>query len=60
MKPAGGDTYADAARRIRDVLSRTGRLDQSALLRVLWSESARWSEINYTRLMQFGYRCDSY
>jgi hypothetical protein len=60
MMPADGDTYAASARRIRGVVSRAGRLDESELLRILWAESARWSEINYTRMMQFGYRCDSY
>jgi hypothetical protein len=60
MTPADGDTYAVAARAIRAVVSRQGRLDEYELRRTLSVESARWSEINYTRLTQFGYRCDSY
>jgi hypothetical protein len=60
MNPVDGDTYAAAARAIRDVVNRNGRLDEYELRRILSVESARWSEINYTRMMQFGYRCDSY
>ena len=60
MRPAAGDTYVDAARGVQAVVNRSGRLDEYELRRILSEESARWSEINYTRLLQFGYRCDSF
>ena len=34
--------------------------DVYAIQRVLSREHARWSAINYQRLRQFGYRCDTY
>ena len=60
MAPAADDTYADAAKAIKTVINKTGLLDQFALRRILSTESARWAEINYNRMKQFGYRCDSY
>ena len=60
MKPAEGDTYADAARAIKTVIDKTGLLDQFELRRILSFESARWAEINYNRMRKFGYACDSY
>ena len=59
MQPRDGDTYAAAANAIRKILE-PGRVDVSALRRVLWRESARWHDVNYSRLVHFGYRCDSY
>lgn len=60
MRPADDDTYAAAARDIKRVIDKEGPLDQFALQQILWRESARWAEINYNRMKQFGYRCDSY
>jgi hypothetical protein len=59
MQPRDGDTYADAAKAILSILE-PGKVDVSALRRVLWRESARWHDVNYSRLVHFGYRCDSY
>lgn len=60
MKPVDDDTYAGAARQIKAVIDTEGLLDVFALRRILSAESARWAEINYNRMKQFGYRCDSY
>ena len=60
MKPAANDTYAGAANAIIRILSAPGPVDSFALRRVVAAESARWSEVNYARLKQFGYRCDSF
>ena len=60
MRPAPGDTYATAAIAIKNLIDRQGPLEPAALYRIVAGESARWSEINYARLKQFGYRCDSY
>jgi hypothetical protein len=60
MQPAADDTYRDAALAIKRAIGREGRLDQFELRRILWTESARWAEINYNRMRQFGYACDSY
>jgi len=60
MNPVAGDTYAGAANAIKKVLDKNGQLDQFELRRILSAESARWAEINYNRMKQFGYRCDSY
>jgi hypothetical protein len=60
MTPAAGDTYAGAANAITKILSAPGPVDPFALRRIVAAESARWSEQNYARLKQFGYRCDSY
>jgi hypothetical protein len=59
MRPRDGDTYGDAAKAIVAILE-PGKVDVFALRRVLWKESARWHDVNYARLKQFGYRCDSY
>jgi hypothetical protein len=59
MRPQDGDTYAAAARSILFILQ-PGRVDISALRSVMWRESARWHDVNYSRLKKFGYRCDSY
>ena len=59
MRPLEGDTYRDAARTILKILE-PGKVDVAALRSVLWKESARWHDVNYARLKQFGYRCDSY
>ena len=59
MRPRDGDTYRDAAQSILTLLE-PGKVDVFALRRVLWHESARWHDVNYARLKQFGYRCDSY
>jgi hypothetical protein len=59
MKPREGDTYGDAAATILKVLQ-PGKVDVHRLRSVLWRESARWHDVNYARLKQFGYRCDSY
>jgi hypothetical protein len=60
MTPVDGDTYAGAARQIKEVIDKEGLLDTFELRRILSTESARWAEINYNRMKQFGYRCDSY
>jgi hypothetical protein len=60
MQPMDGDTYAGAARQIKAVIDKEGLLDTFAVRRILSTESARWAEINYNRMKQFGYRCDSY
>jgi len=59
MRPRDGDTYLEAANRILKILE-PGKVDVAALRSVLWKESARWHDVNYARLKQFGYRCDSY
>ena len=59
MRPRDGDSYAVAARAIRELIDR-GNQDTHAVRRVLWTQSAYWKEQNYHRLRQFGYRCDSY
>jgi hypothetical protein len=59
MRPRDGDTYGDAAKAILAILE-PGKVDVFALRRVLWKESARWHDVNYARLKQFGFRCDSY
>lgn len=59
MRPRDGDTYRDAAQSILTLLE-PGKVDAAALRSVLWKESARWHDVNYARLKQFGYRCDSY
>jgi hypothetical protein len=59
MRPRDEDTYAAAAKTILAILE-PGRVDFGALRSVLWRESARWHDVNYARLKQFGYRCDSY
>jgi hypothetical protein len=59
MAPRDGDTYGDAAKRILTILE-PGKVDVGLLRSVLWRESARWHDVNYARLKQFGYRCDSY
>jgi hypothetical protein len=55
MRPAAGDSYATGA--IADAV-KTANVD--AIKRVLARENARWNAINYQRLRQFGYRCDTY
>ena len=60
MMPAADDTYRDAALAIKRTIDREGMLDQFELRRILSKESARWAEINYNRMRQFGYACDSY
>ena len=55
MRPAGGDGYATVA--MSDAVKAA---DVYAIQRVLSREHARWSAINYQRLRQFGYRCDTY
>jgi hypothetical protein len=60
MQPVDGDTYAGAARAVKSVVDKDGMLDTFELRRVLSTESARWAEINYKRMRQFGYACDSY
>ena len=60
MKPATDDTYANAARQIKAVIDKEGLLNTFELRRIRSAESARWAEINYNRMKQFGYRCDSY
>ena len=60
MNPVEGDTYAGAARAIKAVIEKQGPLDSFELRRILSTESARWAEINYNRMKQFGYRCDSF
>ena len=60
---AGGDGSGNptgAANAIIRILSAPGPLDPFALRRIVVDESMRWSEQNYARLKQFGYRCDSY
>ena len=59
MRPREGDTYRSAAQSILTLLE-PGKVDVFALRRVLWNESSRWHDVNYARLKQFGYRCDSY
>jgi hypothetical protein len=59
MRPQDGDSYAVAAKAIRELIDR-GNQDTGAVRRVLWAQSAYWKEQNYHRLRQFGYRCDSY
>jgi hypothetical protein len=59
MRPRDGDTYGDAAQHILKILE-PGKVDVFALRSVMWKESARWHDVNYARLRQFGYRCDSY
>ena len=59
MRPREDDTYAAAAQSIVTILQ-PGRVDVSALRSVMWRESARWHDVNYSRLKKFGYRCDSY
>jgi hypothetical protein len=59
MRPREGDTYRNAAQSILTLLE-PGKVDVFALRRVLWNESSRWHDVNYARLKQFGYRCDSY
>lgn len=60
MRPMPGDTYATAAIAIKNVIDQPGALDPLALYRIVAGESARWRDINFQRLKQFGYRCDSY
>jgi hypothetical protein len=60
MAPAPDDTYASAARAIKQAIDKPGRLAPHELRRILSAESARWAEINYNRMKHFGYRCDSY
>jgi hypothetical protein len=60
MTPVAGDTYEGVARALKNTIDQPGPLDAMALYRVIAAESARWSELNYARLKQFGYRCDSY
>ena len=55
MRPAAGDSYATAA-----IVDAARTADVDAIQRVLARENARWSAINYQRLRQFGYRCDTY
>ncbi|HUQ86896.1 MAG TPA: hypothetical protein VM096_05005 [Vicinamibacterales bacterium] len=59
MRPRDDDSYATAAHSILAILQ-PGRVDVGALRSVLWRESARWHDVDYARLKQFGYRCDSY
>lgn len=59
MRPQDDDSYAEAARAIRELIDR-GSQDTAAVRRVLWRQSAFWKEQNYRRLRQFGYRCDSF
>ena len=60
MWPRDEDTYAGAAKTILANPLQPGRVDVGALRSVLWRESARWHDVNYARLKQLGYRCDSY
>ena len=53
MRPRDGDTYGDAATAILRILG-PGKVDVAALRSVLWKESARWHDVNYGRLKQFG------
>ena len=55
MRPAVGDSYATRA--LADAVKAA---DVNAIKRVLSRENARWSALNYQRLRQFGYRCDTY
>lgn len=55
MRPRTGDSYATLA--MADAIKAA---DVYAIKRVLARENARWSAINYQRLRQFGYRCDTY
>jgi hypothetical protein len=59
MRPQPGDTYGKSATAILAAIDR-GIIDLAGIKRIIATESARWSEQNYTRLKQFGYRCDSY
>jgi hypothetical protein len=60
MHPRAGDSYFDAATAIAAELGRGGAVSEPAIRRVLSGEAARWHAVNYERLKQFGYRCDSY
>jgi hypothetical protein len=60
MQSTDSDSYAAASRDIKIVIEKTGKLDEFELRRILSRESARWAEVNYARMKQFGYRCDSY
>jgi len=60
MKPAAGDSYAKAAAAILAELGGGAPPNERAIRRVLENEAARWNALNYERLRQFGYRCDSY
>ena len=55
IRAASTDSYATRA--MADA-ARAG--DLHAMKRVLATERARWAAINYARLRQFGYRCDTY
>jgi hypothetical protein len=60
MSPAPGDTYRGAATAIVESITGAGPIDHPGLRRIIAGESSRWREVNYARLKQFGYRCDSY
>jgi hypothetical protein len=55
MRPRAGDSYATLA--MADAVKAA---HVYTIKRVLARENARWSAINYQRLRQFGYRCDTY
>jgi hypothetical protein len=59
MNPQPGDSYFDAATAIAAKL-REGAVNEDVIRRVLSGEVARWHAVNYERMKQFGYRCDSY
>jgi hypothetical protein len=59
MKPQPADTYRSAASAILRAID-GGIVDVADIHRIVAAESARWSDVNYRRLKQFGYRCDSY
>lgn len=60
MRPAASDAYAPAATAIAAAIRGQQRLDGAAIAGILSRERARWSELTYARLRQFGYRCDTY
>lgn len=60
MRPVEGDSYAPAARAILDAIRGKDRLDTDTIAGILARERARWNELTYARLRQFGYRCDTY
>ena len=55
MRPGAADSYATRA-----IVEAVKAADVAGIKRVLAHEHARWSAINYQRLRQFGYRCDTY
>ena len=60
MRPAASDAYAPAATAIVGAIRGKDRLDTDTIAGILASERARWNELTYARLRQFGYRCDTY